>query len=427
MSAKLLKKHIAVGRIVEGATSASPIPLNEHRPGMFWEIIDYLMIALGTLLYTGGVSLFMLPYGLTTGGVSGVASIIYYASGVPVSLSYGIINACFLVLAIKVLGWRFCLKTIAGVSLSTLWYSLWQLFLTNGGGEWPHICGDQVFMACILGPVIGGIGLSICFEHNGSTGGTDIIAAIVNKYKDVSLGQIILLCDVLIISSCYFVFHDMQRVVFGYVMMIVCSFTLDYCTRLKHQAVEIKVYSRNFSMVADAINKAGFGLTVIDGMGWYTRSERKVIICVCSKRYQNIVMRAIKRVDPYAFISVTNAESVYGEGFSSLKTKLKDQKPILVFCTDNLDKLTAIEDALGEKYEIRSLKDIGCRKTEFHKIKDNIRESTLNEARYVNKYYGFDCFADNKEGETRCYAAIINGKEHVFDSLEQLKDFLMKG
>ena len=395
--------------------------------GVWSEVRDYLMIALGTLLYTGGVSLFMLPYELTTGGISGVASIIYYAANIPVSMSYGLINACFLVAAVKVLGWKFCLKTIAGVSFSTLWLALWQYFLTAGGTEdWPHICGNELFMACILGPLICGIGLSICFENNGSTGGTDIIAAIVNKYKDVSLGQIILLCDILIISSCYFVFHDVQRVVFGYVIMMVVAFTLDYCTRLQHQAVEVKVYSRNYSMVADAIIKAGFGVTVLDGTGWYTRSERKVIISVCSKRYQGIVMREVKRVDPYAFISVANIASVFGEGFSTLKAKLKDQKPVLVFCTDNLDKLTNARKALGEKYEIRSLKEVGCRKTEIARVKDNLRENTVNEARYVHKYYGFDCFADNKKDGVQCLALIYNGEELFFDSDQALIDFLLK-
>lgn len=403
------------------------IPLSEHRPGLIWEIRDYVMIAIGTLLYTGGVSLFMLPYELTTGGISGVSSIIYYAAKVPVSISYGLINACFLIVAVKVLGWKFCLKTIAGVAFSTLWLALWQFFLTNGGqSDWPHICGDQVFMACILGPIICGIGLSVCFESNGSTGGTDIIAAIVNKYKDVSLGQMILFCDILIISSCYFVFHDVQRVVFGYVIMMVVAFTLDYCTRIQHQAIEVKVYSRNYEMIADAIIKAGFGVTVLDGVGWYTRSERKVIISVCSKRYQPIMMREIKRVDPYAFISVANISSVFGEGFSTLKTKLKDQKPILVFCTDNLDKLTNARMALEEKYEIRSLKEIGCRKNEIVRIKDNLRENTANEARYVHKYYGFDCFADNKQDGVQCLALIYKGEELFFDSDQALIDFLLK-
>lgn len=426
MSAKTIKKLLPSGRM-GGSLGGAPIPLNEHRPGLIWEIRDYVMIAIGTLLYTGGVSLFMLPYRLTTGGVSGVSSIIYYAAKIPVSLSYGLINACFLVVAVKVLGWKFCLKTIAGVASSTLWLALWQLFLTKGGtSDWPHICGDQIFMACILGPLICGIGLSICFENNGSTGGTDIIAAIVSKFKDVSLGQIILLCDILIISSCYFVFHDVQRVVFGYVIMIVCAFTLDYCTRMKHQAVEVKVYSRNYSMIADALIEEGFGVTVVDGMGWYTRSERKVIVTVCSKRYQQIVMRAIKHVDPFAFISVSNLSSVFGEGFSTLKTKLKDQKPILVFCTDNLDKLTYARQALGDRYEIRSLKEIGCRKTEIKKIKDNLHENTINEARYVHKYYGFDCFADNKKDGIQCLALIRDGKETLFRSDDEIIEFLLK-
>ena len=392
---------------------------------LFMELKDYLMIVLGTLLYTGGISLFMLPYGLTSGGVSGVALIIYYATNIPTSISYAAINITFLAVAVKVLGWKFCMKTIAGVSLCTMWLALWQLVLTGGTDQWPQICGDQSFMATILGAMICGLGLSVCFENNGSTGGTDIIAAIVSKYKDVSLGQIILLCDIIIVGSCYLVFHDIQRVVFGYVIMIVCAITLDYCTRQRHQAVEIKVYSRNYSMVADAIVKAGFGVTVLDGVGWYTHSERKVIISVCSRRYQTIVMRAIKRVDPYAFISVANISGVFGEGFSTLKTKIKDQKPILVVCTDNLDKLAVAREALGDVYEVRSLKEVGCRHTEIPKIKDDVRQNTLGEIRYVHKYYGFDCFAENIKQNGSCFATIFHGEEHVFETAEQLHEYLI--
>ena len=407
-------------------TTAQPTPLpGLGAPSIWTELRDYLMIAIGTLLYTGAVSLFMLPYGLTSGGVSGISLIIYYATSIPASVSYGFINACFLAVAVKVLGWKFCFKTIAGVGFSTMWLALLQWLLTGGTDQWPHICGDQSFMAAILGPMICGVGLSICFESHGSTGGTDIIAAIINKYKDISLGQIILLCDIVIVASCYLVFHDIQRVVFGYVIMMVCAFTLDYCTRLRHQAVEIKVYSRNYSMVADAINDAGFGVTVSNGIGWYTHSERNVITSVCSRRYQDIVMRAIKRVDPYAFISVANITSVYGEGFSTLKTKLKGQKPILVFVTDNLNKLAEANAALADRYEVRSLKQIGCRKTEIPKIKTSAAEGALAEVRYVHKYYGFDCFADNTIAGNTTYALYLHGEEHTFTTIDDLIKQLM--
>ena len=397
--------------------------LQKKKSAAFYEIRDYVMICIGTLLYTGGVSLFMLPYGLTTGGVSGVASIIYYATKIPVYVSFGFINSCFLIIAIKILGWKFCFKTIAGVVSSTAWYSMWQILLCNGTDTWPMVCGDQIFMACILGPIICGIGLSICFENHGSTGGTDIIAAILNKYKDVSLGQIILLCDVLIISSCYFIFHDVERVIYGYVMMIVCAVTLDTCTRRIHQAVRFEIFSRNYSKIADEINEEGFGTTVLDGFGWYTKTERKVLVCICSKRYQDIIMRAIKRVDPYAFFSVSNVTNVFGEGFSTAKTKLKDQKPIIVFATDDQILLTKARDLLNDKYEIRSLSDIGCHET-LPQTHDTIEKNAQEKVRYINKYYGFDSFALSTEDNRQAFCLLNKGNTYRFTSLEDTTAFL---
>ena len=397
--------------------------LQKKKSAAFYEIRDYVMICIGTLLYTGGVSLFMLPYGLTTGGVSGVASIIYYATKIPVYVSFGFINSCFLIIAIKILGWKFCFKTIAGVVSSTVWYSMWQILLCNGSDTWPMVCGDQIFMACILGPIICGIGLSICFENHGSTGGTDIIAAILNKYKDVSLGQIILLCDVLIISSCYFIFHDVERVIYGYVMMIVCAVTLDTCTRRIHQAVRFEIFSRNYSKIADEINEEGFGTTVLDGFGWYTKTERKVLVCICSKRYQDIIMRAIKRVDPYAFFSVSNVTNVFGEGFSTAKTKLKNQKPIIVFATDDQILLTKARDLLNDKYEIRSLSDIGCHET-LPQTHDTIEKNAQEKVRYINKYYGFDSFALSTEDNRQAFCLLNKGNTYRFTSLEDTTAFL---
>lgn len=358
------------------------------RKGVWPEIQDYLMIAIGTGLYCAGVAMFMLPYKLTTGGVAGIASIIFYATGIEVQISYFAINCLFLLFAIKILGWRFCIKTIAGVCFATFWMWFWQRVIENPDGSLPQICGDQIFMACIIGPMMAGFGLSICFYHNGSMGGTDIVAACINKFKDISLGQVILACDIAIISSCYFIFHDIERVVFGYVMMAVCAITLDYCTRRQHQAVKFEIYSRNYAGIADAITHAGFGVTVMDGLGWWTKSERKVVVCVASKRYESIIARCIKQVDPYAFIDIINVEGVYGEGFSTMKTKVKNQKPIIVVASTNPVFLQEIKKSLGDTHDVRTLSDIGC-SSELPSSSISAEDDARVKARYVNKFYGF--------------------------------------
>lgn len=389
------------------------------RKGIWPEVNDYLMIALGTAFYCAGVVLFMLPYKLTTGGVTGIASIIYYVTNnIEVQTSYLAINVIFLIAAIKILGWRFCIKTIAGVLSATFWMWFWQRVTEDAAGNLPILCGDQSFMACVLGGMMTGFGLSICFYHNGSMGGTDIIAACINKFKDVSLGQVILSCDIIIISSCYFVFYDIQRVVFGYVMMAICSLTLDYCTRRQHQAVKFEIYSRNYSGVADAITKAGFGVTVMDGNGWWTKSQRKVVVCIASKRYERIIAECIKRVDPYAFVSLINVQGVYGEGFSTMKTKVRDCKPAIVFATFDEKLLSQARQILGDTYDVRSLNDIGC-DGDLPSSNISAEEDAHIKARYVNKFYGFNTFAYALDNEGNAIISYFDGgKEHKYKATD---------
>lgn len=365
------------------------------------EIKDYAFITVGVILYALGVTVFMLPYGLTTGGVAGISSIVYYATGIEVQVTYIFINVCFLIAAIKILGLRFCLKTIFAVFLMTFVLWLLQRIIevpdpANAGKMMlPQLIGEESFMACVLGAIICGIGLTFCFENNGSTGGTDIIAAIVNKYKPMSLGSVIMACDVVIISSCYFIFHDWARVIFGFVMLFICSMTLDYCIRRQHQSVQFTIFSRNYQHIADAIIECGHGVTILDGEGWYTKSERKVVISIVRKRDANLIMRQIKNIDPYAFFSMHETQGVYGEAFDKMKVSngrgVKD-KHTIVFATNNREKLDEMQRVLGEGYDVRSLHDIGC---ETDKIVNYDILSTFAEAkaRYVKKYYGFDVIA----------------------------------
>ena len=179
------------------------------------EIRDYAMVAVATLMYAFAVTTFMLPYELATGGVAGISALIYYATGLEIQISYAIINLAFLAMAARIVGIRFCLKTIWGFGTITFWLWLCQRIIEDPvTHELPRLLGDEAFMACVLAAIIEGIGLSLSFYYNGSTGGTDIIAACINKYKDFSLGQVIVVCDVLIVSSSYFIFHDVQRVIF---------------------------------------------------------------------------------------------------------------------------------------------------------------------------------------------------------------------
>jgi len=175
-------------------------------------------------------------------------------------------------------------------------------------------------MACIIGAAMCGVGLGITFNYNGSTGGTDIIAAIVNKYKDVSLGRMIMICDVVIISSCYFIFHDWRRVIFGFVTLFIIGVVLDWIINSARQSVQFLIFSKKYDEIADHIIKdTNRGVTVLDGTGWYSKGNVKVLVVLAKKRQSLDIFRMVKRIDPNAFISQSSVIGVYGEGFDKLK------------------------------------------------------------------------------------------------------------
>ena len=281
------------------------------------ETRDYLMIALGMILYGIGWTVFLLPNDITTGGVPGIASIVFWATGFPVQYTYFLINAVLLMLALKILGFKFSIKTIFAVFTLTFFLSLIQELTAD-----MHLLQDQPFMACVLGASFCGSGIGIAFSSNGSTGGTDIIAAIVNKYKDVSLGRMIMICDVFIISSCYFIFHDWRRVIFGFVTLFIIGVVLDWIINSARQSVQFFIFSKKYDEIADRIIKdADRGVTVLDGTGWYSKNNVKVLVVLAKKRQSLDIFRLVKRIDPNAFISQSSVIGVYGEGFEKLKVK----------------------------------------------------------------------------------------------------------
>ena len=304
-----------------------------HKPSkaeVMREVKDYIYITLGLISYSLGWAAFLLPYQITTGGTTGIGAIIYYATGFPIQWSYFIINAVLMTFAIRVLGPRFSIKTTYAIFTRTFLLWLFQL-VVNNYVEAPDMTPDgkplllgtgQDFMACIIGAAMCGVGLGITFNYNGSTGGTDIIAAIVNKYKDVSLGRMIMICDVFIISSCYFIFHDWRRVIFGFVTLFIIGVVLDGIINSARQSVQFFIFSKKYDEIADRIIKdADRGVTVLDGTGWYSKNNVKVLVVLAKKRQSLDIFRLVKRIDPNAFISQSSVIGVYGEGFDKLKVK----------------------------------------------------------------------------------------------------------
>lgn len=403
--------------------------LTVGKVNIYQEIRDYFLIAFGIFIYAAAVTVFMLPYGLTSGGVSGVSAIIYYATGFEIQFTYIIINALLLIAAIRVLGFKFCLKTIFGVASMTFFLWLIQRLLEVPDPEnpaqkiLPKLMGPEAhFGACVLGAIAEGVGLTFCFEHNGSTGGTDIVAAIVNKYRNMSLGTVLMVCDIIVISSCYFIFHDWFRVIYGYVMLVICSFTLDYCMNRRHQSVQFLIFSRNPQPIANAITKTGRGVTMLEGEGWYTHTERKVILSIIRKREQTAMLRLIKAIDPYAFVSMSNAGGVWGEGFDKIKVT-EDRKTrgrrTLAYATNNEAKIEAASRVLGDKYDVRSLLQIGCdTRRDFYSVV--LGQEPRKRVAFVKKFFGFDAFYISDDGQVTFLQGNHDAPKYEFQDFENL-------
>lgn len=289
---------------------------------LWQEIKDYVFITFGLLSYAIGFTLFLLPYEITTGGVAGISSLIFFGTGIKVQYSYLFINTVLLIAAIKILGFKFCIKTIYAIVILTVLLAGFQELIADSQGNLPHIIGNQAFMATIIGGALEGLGLATVFLNNGSTGGTDIIAAIVNKYKDITIGRILMICDIIIVCSSYVLFHSWEKVVFGFVTLITANIVLDYVMNSTRQSVQFFIFSNKHEEIAEAIsNVLSRGVTVLYGEGWYSKEEKKVLVVLAKRRESVAIFRLINQIDPKAFVSQSNVVGVYGEGFDPIKVK----------------------------------------------------------------------------------------------------------
>jgi len=292
------------------------------------EVGDYVGITLGLLLYTFGFTFFLMPYEIVTGGVSGIGAIVYYATRFPINYTYFLINGLLLIVGLKILGWKFLTKTIYAILVLTLLLGLAQQIIPRDAeGNFVRILGDgQEFMSLVIGCMMTGTALAVVFLNNGSTGGTDIIAASVNKFRNVSLGTVLTFVDLVIIGSCLFIpqfgetLDRIHKIVFGFCTMVIENFMLDYVMNRRRQSVQFFIFSAKWQEIANALGtKLDHGVTILDGHGWYTGHERKVICLLARKSESTYIFRLIKLIDPNAFVSQSAVIGVYGEGFDEMK------------------------------------------------------------------------------------------------------------
>ena len=293
----------------------------QKRP-LFKEIQDYAFIAIGMISYAIGWNVFLLPTNVTASGLPGISSIIYWATGLPVQVPYFLVNACLLIAALKILGRKFCVKTVYAVIVVTLLTSFFSQVMSG-----VHLLQDQPLWAAILGAVFCGCGIGLGFSAGGSTGGTDIVAAIVNKYRDISLGRVIMICDIFIISSSYLVVHDWEKVLYGYVVLYVQAFCIDQVVNNRRRSVQFFIISNKYEEIGKRINiDADRGVTVVDASGFYSGQQVKMLFVLAKQNQSQTIFRLIEEVDPQAFVSQSAVIGVYGNGFDKIKYKHKEKK-----------------------------------------------------------------------------------------------------
>ena len=281
---------------------------------------DYVYIVIGLVIYAIGFTCFMLPYEITSGGVSGISGLIYYSTGFNAAFSYLIINVFLMLIAWKTMGWQYCLCTLFATLVITFLIDYGQTLITDESGEMMKIIGEQKFMACVLGGCLEGLGLGLTFLAGGSTGGTDIIASAINKHHSISLGRLLLIMDIVVVSCNWVVIHDIETLVVSYSTMFVSMNMVDYVINGARQSVQFMIISDRYEDIATRIsNELERGCTVMEANGWYSKQRKPVLLVMAKKYERRDIYRIIHREDPDAFVTMSNVEGVFGEGFDKIK------------------------------------------------------------------------------------------------------------
>lgn len=291
---------------------------------------DYFLISLGTLIFCLAWTSFIQPNGLTSGGLTGLCTIVQYGTNgaIPIGWTYPIINGGLLVLGFLSLGKSFGFKTIYVIALSSALFSV----LPNFNGEvWSldlRVHMDNKLMVALVGAFMESVGIGMVLLRGGSTGGTDIVAMIINKYWPISPGKVYLYSDIFIIASLLLVpGSGVEDLIYAYVLMVGFSFGVDYVLLGNKSSVQILVFSSKYKEIADhIINDVQRGVTALQSVGWYSQKESKVLLIVARKQQMHEIVQEVKNIDKNAFISISSANSVYGEGFEEIKTGLKITK-----------------------------------------------------------------------------------------------------
>lgn len=285
-------------------------------------IWDYFLMTVGSILFCLAWTSFIIPNGLSSGGLTGFCTIIQYGTGIPVGWTYPILNILLLILGFLSLGKAFGIKTIYVIALTSVLFEVLPMF------PQLEVHMDEKLLVALVGAAMESVGLGVVLLRGGSSGGTDIVAMMVNKYWPVSPGRVYLMTDVIIISCMLLVpGKGLVDMIYAYVIMLGFSFGVDFVLLGNKSTVQILVFSANYKEIGDhIIHNVRRGVTALESVGWYSQNPGKVLLIIARKHQMNEVINEIRKIDKKAFISVSTAMSVFGEGFEEVKTGIKTKR-----------------------------------------------------------------------------------------------------
>ncbi|MDE6007077.1 MAG: YitT family protein [Muribaculaceae bacterium] len=323
---------------------------------------DYVIIILGLSLYAIGFTACILPHEIVIGGMAGVSTLIFFGTDglIPVAVSSYGLNLVLLAIAYKIVGKTFVLRTIFGVTVVALAIGVCEGFFMGIG----HPLIPDRTVSLVLGAILCGVGIGTCFVHNGSSGGTDIVAACVSKVSNASIGRIMIYTDMLIVSCSIFlpftgtieqrIEARIPTIVYGIMVTFIVSFITDQIINTNRQATQFFIFSPKWVEIADRIlSEAHRGVTVMDGQGWYTRRDIKILLVYCRKIESVNIFRIVKSVDENAFVTQGAVNGVYGQGFDKVKIKMKKDKQTKTHMNDSRIHMALDDDKVNHKGGVR--------------------------------------------------------------------------
>ena len=289
-------------------------------PNSVWKIVkEYFLMFFGMMMYSFGWIGCVLPANGMGGGAAGLSLVLCTAlenlgMHVQIGTMVFFINAVLLLVAGFIVGWNFGVKTIFCVLVISVGMNFWQGVLPEG-----NFLGVDNLLSIVMGGILAGTGIALCFTQGGSTGGTDIVAMIINKYRTISYGKILIYSDFVIIASSLLVGKGISAVIYGYVLTAVVGYTVDMIMAGNQQSSQVLIITHDYEKMADAIARnIHRGVTLIDSQGWYSKEQTKMVMVVCRKRETAMILKFVKKIDPDAFMTVGSVMGVYGKGFQAI-------------------------------------------------------------------------------------------------------------